>query len=298
MPCYHPLKGYRDAYGGWTADKTKGGAPMEVSCGQCIGCRLARSEEWAVRITHEAQMHEANSFITLTYNDENLPKDHSLDHNEFRQFIKRLRRKYPGTRYYMAGEYGDTFSRPHYHAILFGLWFNDATLFKRTDSGRDLYLSEDLSKMWQHKGYCSIGRVNYATASYVARYVTKKITYHDDESKKKFDDHYEFVTEDGEIITRKPEYNAMSLKPAIGRDWFEKYHCDIFPSDEVIIEGRKRPMPRYYEKLLKEINKDGVQDMKRTRKKNLNFSDCTPERLKAREQCAKNKLNRKKRKME
>ena len=79
MPCYHPLQGWRKQGGGLTFNLRDGfiDRPVTVSCGQCIGCRLERSRQWAVRCMHEASLHTDNCFITLTYDDDglsNLPR--------------------------------------------------------------------------------------------------------------------------------------------------------------------------------------------------------------------------------
>ena len=64
--------------------------PIQVPCGQCAGRRLDQSKQWALRCVHEAQVHDENCFITLTYNNENLPKDGSLNKRDFQLFMKRL----------------------------------------------------------------------------------------------------------------------------------------------------------------------------------------------------------------
>ena len=183
MPCYKPLRGYR------SNTKTQTGKrsivfnprhgfidqPQDVPCGQCIGCRLERSRQWAIRIVHESQMHEQSYFLTLTYNNEFLPKTGSLQKADVQLFMKRLRKKFgKGIRYYYCGEYGEKFHRPHYHLIIFGCEFPDKILWK-IERGNRLWISEDLNKLWK-KGYCSIGMVTFESAAYVARYVTKKIT--------------------------------------------------------------------------------------------------------------------------
>jgi hypothetical protein len=59
---------------------------LKIPCGQCIGCRLEYSRQWAMRCHHEASLHIFNSFITLTYDPEHLPQDGSLKHlKEFNQ---------------------------------------------------------------------------------------------------------------------------------------------------------------------------------------------------------------------
>ena len=91
MPCYHPISGYRSRHLNKSGkrsivfDKKNGyiDMPITVKCGQCIGCRLEYSRQWAIRCLHEAQLHEDNCFITLTYDDENLPHNGSLTKPHF-----------------------------------------------------------------------------------------------------------------------------------------------------------------------------------------------------------------------
>lgn len=78
-----------------------------IPCGQCIGCRLQRAKDWAVRVYHEALGHKDNCLITLTYNDGDLQGRKSLDMREFQLFMKRLRKKYGKVRFLHCGEYGE-----------------------------------------------------------------------------------------------------------------------------------------------------------------------------------------------
>jgi len=180
MACYSPLKGFENRDdGGIQFKRTKNAGPaMEVACGQCLGCRIDKSKEWAARIVHESQMHQDNCFITLTYNQENLPPDGSLNKEHFQKFMKRLRRANESTaiRYFHCGEYGEKLERPHYHACLFGINFDsDRVLHSANDRGDILHTSETLTKLWG-KGFATIGELNYETAAYTARYIMKKIT--------------------------------------------------------------------------------------------------------------------------
>ena len=176
MACFHPLSAYK--LGGQIHFGTPTSslcAPLKLPCGQCIGCRLERSRQWATRIMFESQLHEKNSFITLTYSNEHLPFPPSLDHRHFQLFMKRFRKEFK-LRYYMCGEYGDKFFRPHFHACLFGVDFKeDRVLVKRSPSGHDLYRSPTLERFWTF-GQSAIGDLTFESAAYVARYVTKKIT--------------------------------------------------------------------------------------------------------------------------
>lgn len=230
---------------------------------------------------HEASLHDRNSYITLTYNDEHLPSDNGLHHRHFQLFMKRLRKLADGVeiRYYMCGEYGSLNSRPHYHAILFGVDFPDMVPLTKSPSGQMLYRSATLKRLWPF-GYSSIGMVTFESAAYVARYVMKKAT--GDLARKK----YSMVSlETGEIIDRAPEYNRMSLKPGIGAGWYNKYSSDVYPQDRVIRDGTPSKPPRYYDKLLQRSNPDLMDEIKSKRllDSNSNWRDNTPERLAVKE---------------
>lgn len=84
-----------------------------IKCGQCMECRLAYSREWAIRITHEAAMHERNCFLTLTYDDDHLPKYGQLVKSDLQKFFKRLRHHF-NFKYVACGEYGERRRRPHF----------------------------------------------------------------------------------------------------------------------------------------------------------------------------------------
>ncbi len=283
MACFSPLKGYRSRtpgkFGGFGIvfkRSLSNGVPMEVGCGQCIGCRLDRSREWAIRCVHEAQLYSENCFLTLTYSDEFLPADCSLDKRHFQRFMKRLRRRFDGQRirYFYCGEYGELLHRPHYHACLFNFDFPD-----KVPVNDDLHRSEILESIWSF-GFCSIGAVTFESAAYVARYVVKKV-FGD-----KAAEHYEVVVEDtGEVLQLVPEYTNMSLRPGIGRGFYDEFKDDLFPSDECVVDGIVHKPPRYYEKLYAFECPEGFLEVKRKRDEffQKHQADCTPERLRDRE---------------
>ena len=216
---------------------------LELPCGQCIGCRLERSRQWAMRCLHEASLHERNAFITLTYDDSNLPPGGSLNYSDFQKFMKRLRKRIGGNvRFYCGGEYGENTIRPHYHACLFGYDFPDKVYYKKTSSGEKIYTSKLLESLWPF-GLSSVGDVTFESAAYIARYCVQKVTGQAATS------HYRVITDDGEIIDRVPEFNKMSLKPGIGSRWLEKYRSDVYPRDYVVINGVKTKPPKYYDVL-------------------------------------------------
>ncbi len=301
MACYHPisagLSGYSTNFATGKVYRRvifKQNDPdiiqaVSLPCGQCIGCRLERSRQWAMRCMHEAQLHTNNCFITLTYDDTHLPSDQSLHYRDFQLFIKRLRKRYPTTKisYYMAGEYGENFGRPHFHACIFGLDFHDKKLWKRTSSGSLIYRSSDLETLWPF-GYSSIGDVNFESAAYVARYIMKKQTG------KNSKNHY---TDKETGVIKTPEFNKMSLKPAIGLNWYKKYKNDVFPHDYIVLRGQKIKPPKYYDLQFKNENPYEYEQIIAIRENGakLNYADNTYERLAVKEQVVTAKLRKLKR---
>ena len=240
MACYHPLKGYE--VGLTKNNKTKyhitsyetdmynlDGSKMEyieIPCGKCIGCRLAYSRMWADRCLAEATLHESSYFVTLTYNDDNLPDSINPETGEIGQyktlvkrdmqlFMKRLRKNYKydnKIRFFLAGEYGSQTARPHYHALLFGLKLDDMQLYKKTPMGFNLYTSEFLNKVWEYKGYVIVAEVTWETCAYTARYIMKK--------------------QNGEGVIWfeengiQQEFTLMSRKPGIAKEFYEQNKLD------------------------------------------------------------------------
>lgn len=251
---------------------------LELPCGQCIGCRLAKAKAWAVRLVHEAQMHEKNSFITLTYDEEHLPKDRSLNVKHWQDFAKRLRHEIGPFRFYHCGEYGDQTWRPHYHAILFGLDFREDRKLYKAGKGYRLYTSAVLEKKWG-AGFCTVADFSIETAAYVARYTVKKITGEDAE------EWYMRVSPEGECWQVKPEYATMSRRPGIGSAWLEKFESDVYPGDTVIHNGKRFRPPRFYDE---RIDSHLLEFLKRKRRKAASGrqADLEYERLRVREDIA------------
>lgn len=225
-----------------------------LPCGQCVGCRLERSRQWAVRMMNEADLHESNSFITLTFDDDNLFKRDvplSLDKRDFQLFMKRFRErlKIP-LRYFMCGEYGELFKRPHYHAVIFGFDFPDKQLYKIKD-GMRYYTSNFLSDLWPF-GFNVVTDVTFDTCAYVARYIMKKHLGKD--AWKNYFEYFDELT--GEFVGQRiPEYTTMSRRPGIGKDWLDTYLQDVYPRDKIFMRGRgfSRP-PKYYDSLYEIID--------------------------------------------
>ena len=289
MPCYHPVEAWQLDNGQVVfVERGQVARSLFLPCGRCVGCRLERSRQWAVRCMHEAQLHDENCFVTLTYSDEHLPRDMSLKYDHFQRFMKRLRKHFAPRkfRFYMCGEYGEQFGRPHYHACFFGLDFPDKLLVRGGNRENELYTSEVLERIWGY-GSAKIGAVTFESAAYVARYVMKKVTGDEAEA------HYRFVDlETGEVFQRTPEFCQMSRHGGIGKFWFDKFACDVYPHDYVVARGVKSKPPRFYDKLYKRVNADGFADVQERREVGaLRYkADNTPRRLSDRETVAKARL--------
>lgn len=253
---------------------------LKLPCGQCVGCKMERSRQWAIRCLNEASLYSENSFITLTYSPEFLPSPPSINIHHFQKFLKRLRisNSNKTIRFYHAAEYGTLSKRPHYHAIIFNHDFEDKILFSNK-RGTKLYTSETLKKLWPY-GYSSVGSVTFQSAAYVARYLMKKIT--GDAAL----DHYQYIDDiTGEIHQLTPEKTTMSLKPGIGADWFKKYKDDVYPHDYIIINNQKMRPPKYYDGLYEILEPEELLSIKEKRlEKSLEQAqDSTPARLAVRE---------------
>lgn len=239
-------------------------ATFQLPCGKCIECRLEYARQWAIRSIHQAQMHRDNSFITLTYSDENLTSS-KLKYIDFQLFAKRLRDKifrdfikvygkqnwhslskqqkketYEPLKIsiFVTGEYGDKTKRPHWHAIIFNWRPHDTKLHYTNHRGDKVFTSETLSTLWP-SGHAEIGSVTIESAGYVARYAAKKLGHGKD------DEH------DFHPISKK------SAHQAIGKKWLEKYYKDVFSYGLLVLpDGQTSSIPRYYEKWLQKNHPD------------------------------------------
>lgn len=267
MSCYHPLRAFNVSKSCEKAEIVfdEGEArrhgilrPLSLPCGRCIGCRLDYSRDWANRCMMELQYHDSSYFLTLTYDDVYLPTSSivdlstgealapsaTLDPRDMQLFIKRLRKNTgQSIRYYLCGEYGGVSFRPHYHAIVFGLVLDDLELYMTSPLGHAYYNSPTLVKCWP-KGYVVAAQVTWEACAYTARYILKK-QYGPDAH-----EHYAAL---GVV----PEFTRMSLKPAIGKQYYLD-HPDLFDYDWINVStptgGKKFAPPRYFRKLLAQDN--------------------------------------------
>lgn len=221
---------------------------------------MAYSREWAIRITHEAQMHDKSCFLTLTYNDSNLPAHGQLVKRDLQLFFKRLRKICGRFRYVACGEYGELKRRPHFHVALFGLDFSEDRIeYGSGIRGDAIFVSRTLASVWNKSLFPmghTIGSLTFESAAYIARYITKKVTGVGASPLPLACD-----PESGEMVMPNPEFLLCSK--GIGRSWFNEYFmADVYPHARVITaQGTPAPVPRYYKSLLKEYGTDVAFDM-------------------------------------
>lgn len=277
MPCYHPIAAWQSPFvksnykRKIVFDFVRGYESIALPCGQCIGCRLERSRQWAIRCVLESQLHTHNEFVTLTYNDENLPKNQSLSHRDVQLFLKKLRKDGHKVRYYMCGEYGENFERPHYHLCMFGFEIKDKQPLFAAGGNQCKYLvhrSQYLEEKWG-LGYVTIGELNFETAAYVARYCVKKLTGDKAAYGKRF-----------------PEYSQMSRRPGIASSWFEEYAGDVLAEDKIITKNLTTKCPKYYDKLIDKVDPHLLKEIKDKRIENLTEPEMSMRRLKTKEEYA------------
>lgn len=288
MPCYFPLKGWRSiklnqsGKRGIVFNKSDGynDMPVSVPCGRCIGCRLERSRQWAMRCLHEASLRKYNSYITLTFNDENINKNKSIQLRDIQLFMKKMRKRYGKMRFFACGEYGENTRRPHYHVLIFGFDFKDKK-FHTKSKGHNLYTSKSLNKIWPY-GFALIGDVTFESAAYVARYIVKKALGPNIPKNCYVD------IETGEMIEGlEPEFVTMSKKPGIGMKWLRRFRQEVYDNgdDFVVINGKKMKPPKYYDKMLEVVDKELSEKIKAKRRiaQEENKEDNTDSRLAVKE---------------
>lgn len=205
-------------------------------------CRYNLRRKKTNRLLLEAHGHESNCFVTLTYEDEHIPRLanglETLSIRDHQLFLKRLRWWLPPSslRYYIVGEYGETTFRPHYHAALFGI-------------GRD---SEEIVQRAWGKGFVHVGDLEKESAQYIAGYVTKKMTN----------------KTDPRLEGRQPEYARMSNRGGgmgisaikdIG-EHLAKLWGEFGLPEDVPNEFGKLPLDRYCRTKLRQFT--GVSDGK------------------------------------
>lgn len=285
MACNNPIRRWeingkvrftkadQDEYMGFKAEKYS----TLIPCGQCMGCRLDYSKEWANRVMLEAETCKGpNYFVTLTYDDAHLPRRTAIKADtgeiktvstlvpeDLQKFLKKLRSRWKrhyeveNIRFFGGGEYGEETARAHYHLAIFNLPIFDLKAYKQNPNGDMMYTSAELETVWGN-GYVVIGELNWSSAAYIARYMTKKVKGPEGQR----------VYKDSGI---EPPYVRMSRRPGIGQEYYEKHKEHIYEADSLWVpcKGKSKQIkpPKYFDRLYERENQARIEELKASRRR-------------------------------
>lgn len=291
--CINPKPAWRPPHGGryilnMKDDyETKYGFDIErphafLPCRQCPVCAQSIKKDWTIRIIHEAQYHEVNCALTLTFSPEVLeqrkPMKWSVYKSDVTKFIKKLRtyiNRYENSdvkiKYYAAGEYGSKTNRPHYHIIIFGWVPSDIDVHGKStvvvNNASEQHHSQFIDRVW-NQGRSTVGLFTGSSAGYIAGYVNKKL-----DNKENNVVYSEYV--DGERLYRHPEFNTMS--EGIGRRWiYDNYRATFFNGFITHSDNErvyKYSIPPYYLRCLESIDPVLYEKVRSERLEYLENSD-------------------------
>lgn len=221
MQCTDPKRIFKNL------DRNKYPDGLRIPCGRCLSCRIKKRSEWSMRMLHEFDYHDDTLYLTLTYNDENIPDCESLQKKELQKFFKRLRKSTQKKfKYFACGEYGGKLNRPHYHAIIFGLSKKNP---------------DDVNNIINAWPYCdwhnnnifngSLRLVTPESIRYVAKYMDKKLS----------GDMLEEV-----YIANGLENQFALMSKGIGLNYCLDNGLKIAEKGYLTLNGNKVSIPRYY----------------------------------------------------
>lgn len=322
-----------------------------IPCRKCVECRAKYARDWSIRCYHEFMINPVGAFITLTVDSSkvhlffqskklktycrrcvkgnrfiNYPIDYTLCKGFILDEIKRIRdvlfkRYNVKIRYFGVGEYGENNERPHYHILIFGYDFPDKLFFKKSSKGVDIFLSEELSELWQY-GIATVQQINHQACMYTAKYCCKKLQFNSEQAELEtyYGREQEFIFMSkgncqsnrcpyiNEIIKNCKGLNSLrnldnpyckycdKTRGGIGYNWLLKYIQDVVKIGYCTIDGIKYPLPKYYLDILKLTDKEKYDMYKINQAKFVDDrNETNPEllssdRLNAKKEVIKNRL--------
>lgn len=216
------------------------------NCGKCLFCRKKKAYELAARCVIHASLYKQNCFLTLTYDEKKSSYHNNFQYEDIQKFKKKFRqyvcRNYKGKKVeiFNVHEYGKN-GKKHWHLIIFNHDFSThpVNLKKKDQSkqeaprtihtiknGHPLYTAPILKKLWSH-GHHLIGDVSEASAMYQAQYTQKDFKNNNVTSIRK----------------------SHSKHAGIGRPYFLKHYPQLLKLGYIPVNGKRLPLPRYFEKL-------------------------------------------------
>lgn len=288
------------------------GYVKKIGCGQCVCCRLNHSKEWANRVVLESMAYKDNLFVTLTYSDEEYSKlrrvvvdprpgigevfraegtkasdDAELNKGHAQKFMKDFRAycqyhyNWTGIRFFMCGEYGTQFARPHFHFILMNVPPELKLVYRYNSLGVDHFTCTEIRQIWG-RGFDDVTLHDWKAAAYTARYCVKKAEFVNPKNLKDIklysEEHDQIVHRarcydpdydpDAELINWQPfqpSFINMSRMPGIARVFFDENFEKIYEHDSIIKQFRSdrnaekiKPFV-YYDRLYDEMHKHGSE---------------------------------------
>lgn len=215
MSCANPF--YDDRIVDFNGDK------IPIPCGQCFSCRLDLQRMAIDRMFVAWHSHECAAFVTFTYDDDHLVikdgfRQATLSKEHAHKYLDKVRHqlKHVDFEYYFCGEYGDSFNRPHYHCIFFGLDYQLHYRFFRSS--------------WK-MGSVKVLPVDSSAFRYVAKYLTMPVSREYNDS-----NYYDF----GLI----PPFRKISR--GLGLSVYREHLDELQHNGFFIYFGRKISLNRYY----------------------------------------------------
>lgn len=278
--CTRELTAYENPSGGrpifgW--EGVKNGLPeLKLPCGKCPECMKDYYTNWATRGSRELARWPSSVFITLTYDDEHLPEDNSLQKSEIQKFVKRVKKEFHSTksnpiRQIYCGEYGEKTKRPHYHCILFNCDFADKKKHYKTRQGHQVFTSETLTRLWG-KGHADFGYAQPGSVAYLFKYILKKKTRKEKKAGPLI------IERDGITYEVEHEFIEASRNPGIGahlrgsRSVHKGY---------LTVNGQKKRLPKYY---LEDLRKNDPEAYDRIQNLKFDFMSTKPKESRLRKE--------------
>ncbi len=239
-----------------------------VKCGKCDTCKKEKSQDWAIKLINESKYHKKACFITLTFDNKILLDKKSkaykygaspsfvynIDNSKeyFKKFIKRLRKHYKDKRitFYHVGEYGEKTHRPHHHAILYGINFEeDRKEAEISKSGKPQFSSDILTNLWA-AGRCRLQDINSNNIIYIAQYSLKKF-------------------KNNELNKRYKTVMSFSNRSKISVKWVRRNYKEIKKGYLTDSDGKKFRIPESYKLNLKKSEEEHLKEAFRQYEENI-----------------------------
>lgn len=242
MKCLHPIlvREWQDRLDPKTGTykKVRTNSFQYVPCGSCVSCLSQKRNQWTYRLQKERSSSDYSFFLTLTYNEENIPvkineglpyfvfnKKHVQDYLKRVRFMVSKINKDLVCRYYCVSEYGKKTLRPHYHMQFF------------VKNDKNLQYLKSICKILEAEwtfGYFQRKTTDDANIHYVTKYCIKSL---DELDSKCIDPPF--------ILCSKRPYLGESAEDLISKQSIQ---------DKVFLNGFSMPTPRIYSEKL-HINK-------------------------------------------